>query len=542
MFELWSTPAEEEGLFAIRPDPQDSNLLYVYGRRNAFVVDRMSLDPLHLVPVLYQKNPSDLNFTNAGDTNLVLVDPGAGSIERESWTLARSTADHVLRITDFTQDGIGGLDAPDTDEGHYSAGPTDGAVASFADSSVYSLTFGGVTRWDISGDEPIPIVDSYQPATVGGLTHTTEDLALADLAGPSGPADKQLIANTADGGFVSWHVNPTTHDPEAAVYHAPLPSYWPPAPGYGNDIDVWDNFGSKWVILDFSSAKTLPSLPHGKLGIGAMSWSSQAWSPQAIQWADPGGGPSGWAIEPNIRDIDVDGHCVVAGANYGFITCRIPLQAVTDYVYTNNLTRPGFAGLGFSRVMGVALYDNRLFVSLGDIGGPGDPDNRFAFAMYGFNKSTGTVVDINGNPTESPIQVLFDGQGLTVDPPTIPPTVVVFDDFPGVFIEGGQQIALVKISANPLKLRLFSGSDNGYTVDIEYNGSTDLMTPKSYWHNGGYFAPIAEATPYKVAKPLGGPSGFGPGVGGGPVVDFTVHVLVAKSMETFEFVIPPDLQ
>jgi hypothetical protein len=273
-----------------------------------------------------------------------------------------------------------------------------------------------------------------------------------------------------------------------------------------------------------------------------MRWSDKAWSPQSIQWADPGGGPSGWAIEAKIRDIDVDGNCVVAGANYGFITSRIPLQAVTDYVYTNNITHPGFAGLGFSRVMGVALYDNRLFVSLGDLAEPGggDPDNRFAFAMYGFKKSTGTVVDINGNPTESPIQVLFDGQELTVDPPTIPPTVVVFDDFPGVFIDEGQQIALVPISTDPLKLRLFSGSSNGVTLDIEYDKSTDLMTPKSYWHNGGYFASIAEATPYKVGKPVGGPSGFGAGVGG-PVVDFTLHVLVAKSMETFEFVTPPDL-
>jgi hypothetical protein len=31
-------------------------------------------------------------------------------------------------------------------------------------------------------------------------------------------------------------------------------------------------------------------------------------------------------------------------------------------------------------------------------------------------------------------------------------------------------------------------------------------------------------------------------VGGGPVIDYTLHVLVAKTMETFEFVTPPDLQ
>ena len=68
-----------------------------------------------------------------------------------------------------------------------------------------------------------------------------------------------------------------------------------------------------------------------------------------------------------------------------------------------------------------------------------------------------------------------------------------------------------------------------------------LMTPKSYWHNGGYFASIAEAKPYLVAKPLGGSGGLG-SILGGPEVDYEMKLLVTKTMETFEIVSPPDLQ
>jgi hypothetical protein len=243
----------------------------------------------------------------------------------------------------------------------------------------------------------------------------------------------------------------------------------------------------------------------------------------------------GWAIEPKIRALYVDRNCVVAGANHGFLLSRIPMQAVTDFVYTDAV-----GGLAFDRVMGVAIYGDptdgypdRLFVSLGDtVDPPGssDPNNRFAFAMYGFNPVNGTVVDpVTGQPTETPIQVLFDGQ------PGKP------DDFPGVFVEEGEQITLIRVSADPLKLRLFSGSKNGVTLDIEYDGSTDLMTPKSYWHNGGYFGSVAEATPYLVPKPGGGLSGFGAGFGG-PVIDYALKLLVTKHQETIEIVSPPDMQ
>jgi hypothetical protein len=115
------------------------------------------------------------------------------------------------------------------------------------------------------------------------------------------------------------------------------------------------------------------------------------------------------------------------------------------------------------------------------------------------------------------------------------------DDFPGVHVAGGQQIALAKISSNPLKLRLFTGSPNGVTLDIEYDGSTDLMTPKSTWHNGGYFASVGEATPYMVPTLSGGLGGFGPSSFGGPGLNYVFRLLVTKHQETFEIVCPPDL-
>jgi hypothetical protein len=530
MFELWSIPGDAEGLFTIRTDPEDSDILYVYGRRNAFVVDRQTLDG---GPVSYQKNPSDLNFANAGDAHLVLVDPGAGAVKRESWTLARLSADHVLRVVDFSQDGIGGLDAPDTDDGRFSVGPCDGSALHFASSSVYALTFAGVARWAINGSEVLPAPDSYKPA----LGHTTEALALAELSNTGTPSDLELLGATAVGGFVSWKIDqdpmsPDYLDPQDALYWAPPPpmpgmeGFWPAAPGYGNDIDVWDNAGEPWVVLDFSSSV------DGEIGIGSMRWSDGFWPPQAIKWKDDGSDtPPGWApIKGNVRDIDVHRNCVAAGANNGFITSRIPMQAVTDHVYTNDI-----GGLGFNRVMGVAIYSDpadgypdRLFVSLGDtVQAPsGSPNNRFAFAMYGFDPVNGIVVDASGNPTESPIQVLFDGQ------PGKP------DDFLGAYVGEGQKVSLVKMGSNPLKLRLFSGSNNGVTLDIEYDGSTDLMTPKSVWQNGGYFGPVEVATPYKIPTLSGG---FGPSSFAGPGVNYVFRLLVNKNQETFEIVCPPDL-
>jgi hypothetical protein len=549
MFELSIAPGGAvDGLFAVRTDPQDQDLLYVYGRQRAYVVDRPTLDPFHPSGVVsYVRSPqsSDLTFGNDGDAHLVLVDPGAGLVERESWTLADSSADYVLRITNFLQDGMGGLDAPDTQHGEFfSAGPTDGAVADFLHSLAYALTFGGVARWDITaGNELLPAPGSYQPAKVGGMSHTTESLELADLADlaiPPNPPDQELIANTADGGFVSWKIdlNPMSAsylDPLAASYWEPPSGFWPTddtmpsEPGYGNDIAVWNNEGVKWVILDYSSTA------DQEFGFGGMRWNDGFWPPQAIRWKDDGSDtPSGWsAIIPKVRDIYIHRNCLVAGANGGFLTSRLPMNKVTDHVYTNDI-----GGLGFNRVLGVALYTDpdddypdRLFVSLGDTGLPpsGQPNNRFAFAMYGFDAQTGTVVDASGNPTESPLQVLFDGQSAKPD------------DFPGVYVGGGEQVSLVRISANPLKLRLFSGSGNGVTLDIEYNGSTDLMTPRSFWHNGGYTGPVGKTTPYLLPKAGGGSAGFGPGLGG-PVVDYELRLVVTKHQETFEIVNPPDMQ
>lgn len=60
------------------------------------------------------------------------------------------------------------------------------------------------------------------------------------------------------------------------------------------------------------------------------------------------------------------------------------------------------------------------------------------------------------------------------------------------------------------------------------------MTPLSYWHNDGYFDSIASCDVYKTAVPTGG-------FAFGPVPDFTLRIVVGKTMETFEIVIPPDM-
>jgi hypothetical protein len=65
------------------------------------------------------------------------------------------------------------------------------------------------------------------------------------------------------------------------------------------------------------------------------------------------------------------------------------------------------------------------------------------------------------------------------------------------------------------------------------------MTPLSTWHNGGYFDHIADCNVYMIPTvPPAGMSSFA----GGAVPDFTLRIVVAKTLETFEIVKPPDMQ
>lgn len=500
-----------EPLFRVVADPEapavGRDYLYVFGRHNAYVVDRAKFG---MPPGWVTSASAEFSINGpAGDAHLVLTDTTLGPGRREAWTLGQQSARHLRRVTDFTQDGLGLLDDPVSD-GYYAAGPTDGAVANFFWKDAFLPTFGGVVRWDISGTEPVPVETSYQPAhdTVTQHDYTTEHLELVDL-GPAGNPAWHLIAPCALGNFFAWPLDSTTHDPLPGAIYEPA-GYWPggwSGVTYGNDIAMMTHptTGEKYVYVDFSNH------PTGNIGIGRYNWSTGSWVAPPLIWTDPA---LPHDITPNVRDLSVEGTWMLAAANGGFLVIDLLTWQVTDHVYTNDVD-----GLSFGKVMGIERHGDRIFVSLAD------PTNRFAFAMYHFDAASGHVIDPGtGLQGDVPLQVLFDGSAGKPD------------DFPGVFLDGGERMSLIQTQADPKQLRLYSGSGNGSLVEIEWDETTDTMTPLSRWHNGGYFAHVGDCNVYKLlsAKP-GGSSLLD------PEPSFTLRILVAKAQETFEIVSPPDM-
>ncbi len=501
-------------LFSVAADPAapaSSDYLYVIGRHFAYAVDRAHLGS----PGFFKQSSAGFGNGPAGGAQFMLADSGgAGPDTRELWTLAMQQARYVFRVTDFTQDGMAPLEFPDVSEGYYSAGPTDGAVANFTWQSAYTLTFGGVVRHDISGSEPVPA--GYQPANVLGTEkdYTTEHLELVNF-GTAGSPQWRLIATTAEGSFFAWPLDSTTHDPlPGAVYQPPvtIPPYWKAWTGgfiYGNDIATATIDGDKWVFVDLSNACGQGCVQE--FGIGRYNWTDAIWAP-AIYWEDPN--PVGKII-PLAADLAVEGNrWLLVGAEGGFFVVDLLTGQVTDDVRTNSID-----GLSFQTVAGIEKYGNRIFTSLAD------ENHRFAFAMYAFDATTGHVYDPKtGLQSDIPIQTLYDGSdGMP-------------DAFPGAFVNGGERMSLIEMSSSPKKLRLYSGTGNGTLLEIEWQASTDTMTPLSYWHNGGYFDHIASCDVYKIFSGIpGGASAFG------PPLPFTLRIVVGKTRETFEIVSPPDL-
>ncbi len=513
-------------LYEVVADPEGpglSDYLYIIGRHNVYVVDRANLG----APGWISSTAVGFGDGPAGDGQLMLADPGGSEpVRREIWSLAKQQARYVFRVTDFTQDG-GALDPPDTSEGYHSAGPTDGAVASFGWSLVYILTFGGVACYDISGSVPVPV--AYQPACdpctgPAQKEFTTELLELVNFGTVTSP-QWRLIATTANGGFYAWPLDLVTHYPLPGQVYQPAAGYWPDWPqgfSYGNGIATatHQTTGDKWVFMDYSNA-AVGGLGTNQFAIGRYNWTVGGWPGMSITWKDPSPGVAP-DILPLAHDITVEGNrWLLVAANGGFLVIDLLApagQAVTDWVYTDNVD-----GVSFSDVWGTEKHGNRIFTSLADAEAPGHPSNRFALAMYAFDATTGHVVDLQGQQTDDPIQVLFDGSAGKPD------------HFPGVFLNGGEKMSRVQIQAIPTVLRLYSGTGNGHLVEIEWQQSTDAMTPLSYWHNGGYFDHVADCNVYMIPTVPPGGASFG------PELDFTLRIVVGKTRETFEIVSPPDM-
>lgn len=495
-----------------------SDYLYIIGRQFAYVVDRANLG----VGEYFQKTAVGFGNGPAGDAQFLLKGSGGtGQDRREIWTLATQQARYVHRVTDFTQDG-GALDNPESD-GYPSAGPTDGAVASFGWESVYVLTFGGVLHYDISGSEPVPA--GYQPACdpcsgVAQKEFTTELLELVNFGTVASP-QWRLIATTADGGFYAWPLDPVTHDPQQGQAFQPAAGYWPAWTdgfSYGNGIAsaTHQATGFKYVFVDYSNA-AVAGLGDNRFAIGRYNWTLGGWPGMPITWKDPTPGVAP-DILPQAHDITVEGNrWMLIAANGGFFVIDLlaAVNPVTDWVYTNDVD-----GVSFSDVWGTEKHGNRIFASLADADAS---NNRFALAMYAFDANTGHVIDLQGQQTDDPVQVLFDGSAGKPD------------HFPGIFLNGGEKMSLVQIQASPKILRLYSGTGNGHLLEIEWREATDAMTPLSYWHNGGYFDHIADCNVYMIPTVPPGGASFG------PEVDFTLRIVAGKTRETFEIVQPPDM-
>ncbi len=126
-----------------------------------------------------RQNPSLIGFT--------LTDTGNEAIERDMllmlegddrrklWSVIREQADFKWKITDVTQPLPPALPVdPGPIEGRYACGGVDGAVYVSAWDRVFALNFGGVIPWDLTGTEPQPVYDAYQPAADAAGTYVTE--------------------------------------------------------------------------------------------------------------------------------------------------------------------------------------------------------------------------------------------------------------------------------------------------------------------------------------------------------------------------------
>ena len=499
-----------DNLFAIEADPDaptSSDYLYVVGRNATYVIDRPSLQTTPIVattPVGFGNGPAG--------TPLFMIDPdGAGVDRREFWTLAMQNATYPFRVTDFTQSPSPGLEAPDASEGYYTAGPTDGAVANFDWDSAYLPTFGGVVRWDLSGADPIPLPDSYQPAEdpVTLVDYITEHIFFDDM-GP-GPVTSgwHVLTGTAGGNFFTWPLDPITRDPLPGREVTPPASYWPsswnPNKTYGTDIITADHpiTGTKWVLFDHYLRDIGPG-ELGEIGIGRYNWTSGGWAP-AMTWQDTGTSPE--KITPQVLALAVEDKWLFVAAEGGFLCFDLQNGLCTDEVYVN---KGDVCGYAYDQVLGIEAYingttgDSWVFASLG-----GD-EHGFALARYAFDSTSGTIVDpVTGNPSDSPVQCLFDGTGG--------------DDFPGPYVREGGRLSFVELDNDPVELRIYSATQNGNTLEVEFAGGT--LTPLSYWHNGAFSTEIQNCHAYKVM------------VG----TEESIRVVVAKTQETFEVVIPPDM-
>jgi len=479
--------------------------LYAIAQGAVLAIDRWTLD------VAATKTDTGI-VAPMLDVKLIEEDPS----RRTLWAAFPSDVDYKWKIVDVSQPESGELAAPSDVEQRYAAGGVDGAVAMPQWDAVYALNWGGVVRWDLSGEEARPVISSYQPALdAEGASLVTEQLALHDLGAPgiAGATDRRLLAPTGTGGFVAWAVSEVApHDPGPPQHFAPPDGYWPAhwegdLAIYGNDLAVGvdPTNGHRIVLVDYADVN---AVPEASLAVGRYDWDTGGWLPPILM---PGGTP----LHPLSKDLCVDDGFVFVTADNGFFVANLATGQVDDWVVTYTLT-PGLSGpmcgRAVSVIEGVARWKDRVFVSSYDL--EPDPDrDLFGVTCFEFHVDEDTGRADLGDA----VACIFDEAGGASDP------------FPGDYLTGGRQIRAAEIADGVV--RVYAATKNGVLVEFEYRrtGLGYTFEPTATWRDEHYPGELVDCPIYLDGIPKGGGKGT-------EKHEPSVRVLVIKWLESWALV------
>jgi hypothetical protein len=478
---------------------------YLTGLQFAYTVDLTN--PLNPI---YACDKANFGKGYAGDVLLLSEGPDAAPT-KELWTVSREHSDYKWKITDVTSG------PPVVSESHYAAGGIDGITGVPAWDAVYVLTFGGVVRFDVSGSgDPRPVDSSYKPAVdlSTDTAYATEELELGYVL--TAEANKNtLLAPSAQGGFTAWPVDDgAPHDPLDPIYVDGSGTFSAPSPGdftYGGDIGFWHDAvgGGDYALIDsYNATQDVIEINRYEFKPGTSGyWESAAdgeWG-TALTLSAPG-------IEVPVIDITIDGDYAFVTARGGFFVVDLAAWALVDFQLTSTI-----AGFSFQDAEGIARWDDRLFVSLSGV-----PNlaisSRIAILMYDFDELTGQVGAL--------LQVLFDDLGGQ-------------DDFPDIYVTGGGRVRLHEELDGDV--RVYSTTDSGHLLELEYEPFYDSLNVLAYWHDGSFYNELSDSFIYRLCFQPAGMAGFAPlgeGDHGGGSPNCEYRVLVPRFYEGWASVVP----
>jgi hypothetical protein len=423
------------------------------------------------------------------------------------WTAVQGDADHICKEFDVTTNEVG-LVAE-----FYSLYASDGGVALFdgTDTHVYIPTWSGVVRYEQVSSQPAwrAVPESYQPAEVDQTPSNdwkvfpTEHIE----TGKVNEVDR-LFTVSANGGFMEFPINSTSHNPNlgAAFYPVPelLPSGWSSTGVWGNDVHFLDlspshPTDSKFLLLDM--AKLTPADPGYDtqvVGLLAYQWHAPTnrWVHRASAFASATTQASSIILTDTITIAQANNKVFAFVAHdRGFLT--VDLTGLTDSTPAMSVVEevcvasaPNFC----LPCQALTVSGDRLFIYVND-------STRF-IRVYQWDQSTGELLGQVGSdlPQSAFPQPLDAGPGLGYR--------ARFDVINSSTGEGDMYIA-----AAP------------YLLQLRWTPQT-LTTPEDlsftgYWKSD-YTQPLQDCRIYTLQSLQGSPKG----------------ILTVKDSESFGFVGP----